>query len=349
MDKVNSKSIYKFIKESAIKSCNTIGKLTRTGSIHIARNLSNRINQLKNKFKNKTFSEKENIDDKTDTAYLDTAVKIDLYIADSKPKIIFVGAIKVKSFDPTGAHRPLDGEYWAERVILKINDSEVCVYGPKLVPYISMWKDQLGQEDSEESFQEFMAKRAEVDDKVGNLLTNSSVRLFDDKEREQTLAHFDEGQVTQVGLDSENENAKEFKEGEYAFVLADQIDHENVEIVTRLYATPKIETEKGKIQHSSFMRGGNVISAGILTVDNNGNITKIRNQSGHYKPTDKELALIVDYLQKSGYNISKFYITCYKSQFYRKAQNTLHIDLKWGIVNQRADLWLEETGCSLIE
>lgn len=55
--------------------------------------------------------------------------------------------------------------------------------------------------------------------------------------------------------------------------------------------------------HSSFMRGGPVLFAGELEIDAEGNLTKITNSSGHYKPNLNHLVNAMMHLQKLGVNL----------------------------------------------
>lgn len=60
----------------------------------------------------------------------------------------------------------------------------------------------------------------------------------------------------------------------------------------------------GPTYHSSFMAGAPVKCAGMIDIEN-GVIKRIRNDSGHYRPSDQSLAQMLRHLKTIGVNISK--------------------------------------------
>lgn len=73
------------------------------------------------------------------------------------------------------------------------------------------------------------------------------------------------------------------------------------------------ETPVIGVQHSTFLGGAPVQAAGILDIGDNGIISNIRVQSGHYAPTGQQAAFIVNYLNKVwGIPSNAYTMTVYK-------------------------------------
>jgi len=53
--------------------------------------------------------------------------------------------------------------------------------------------------------------------------------------------------------------------------------------------------------HASFFQGGPVAAAGEIHTDDEGNITKINTQSGHYRPGDEQTQNLIDFLNTSNF------------------------------------------------
>ena len=68
----------------------------------------------------------------------------------------------------------------------------------------------------------------------------------------------------------------------------------------QMYIAPKV---KGEFQHSSFLSGGSVGSAGAVMV-NKGQIIKLAPMSGHYQPNIEQFIAFLDQLTKQGVNLS---------------------------------------------
>jgi hypothetical protein len=266
-----------------------------------------------------------------------------------------LGGLKVSSFDPTGKQLKLNMKHYLyERVPISIavkgesgevKRSEIFLYGMTLEKYVKEWIAKTEAEETTDNFQNFAAKRLSEDSVEIN---QKKVRYFNDEERKKTEVVIDNGELMQIGLDNKN-NEKKNLEGTYAFVLATVFDEKTKKMKKIMFATPKVSTEEGKIQHSSFLRGGNVLSAGMLKINTIGNMLTIYNHSGHYKPTDKEIAHIVKHLEESGYDISKIHVNYIKDDLFSRIINKMQINIKWGIVQGRADKWLKEIGNKLIE
>ena len=68
----------------------------------------------------------------------------------------------------------------------------------------------------------------------------------------------------------------------------------------QLYIAPKV---KGEFQHSSFLSGGSVGSAGAIMV-NQGRIIKLAPMSGHYQPNIEQFVSFLDQLSAQGVDLS---------------------------------------------
>lgn len=55
------------------------------------------------------------------------------------------------------------------------------------------------------------------------------------------------------------------------------------------------EKIKGKFHHSSFLAGAATIGSGYLTIKE-GKLIKFKPESGHYRPKEKEISQILNYL-----------------------------------------------------
>lgn len=67
----------------------------------------------------------------------------------------------------------------------------------------------------------------------------------------------------------------------------------------------------GPTYHSSFMAGKPVKCAGMIVIEN-GIIKRIRNDSGHYRPSDESLAQMLRHLKTIGVNIAKITVEQHK-------------------------------------
>jgi len=63
--------------------------------------------------------------------------------------------------------------------------------------------------------------------------------------------------------------------------------------------------------HSGYMQGERVVCAGEMTV-RNGNVTRISNSSGHYRPGPQHLLPVLWLLQKSGVNLGTVEVVLFK-------------------------------------
>lgn len=160
---------------------------------------------------------------------------------------------------------------------------ELHIYGPVLEQTGQEWADTMPGV----SFTDYVQAKHESNADFARTIDKEAVRYFSDEERDQTQVHWINGALWQVGLDTGREEIAQVPEGVYAFALGND----------QLYITPKIVTKKGKIQHSSFLRGGPVRSAGKLQVGPDGYIVWLSNDSGHYRPEEPEVNEVLSFAE----------------------------------------------------
>lgn len=189
------------------------------------------------------------------------------------------------------------------------------------------------------AFNEYLNQRMETDPKFRQAVEEHRVRYFSNQERHQTLVTFDAGIPKQIGLDSpKGKSLHQLEAGvNYAFVLGDR----------SLFMSPKGPSSEGKVQHSSFLRGAPVRSAGIITVDESGKIATLRNYSGHYAPNVQEIREILYYLKEKlePDDFRRIQVSVSLRSGWRIALAHWmydHLHIKWGIVTKPADLLLDE-------
>lgn len=122
-------------------------------------------------------------------------------------------------------------------------------------------------------------------------LSDINVMYFTDKELRNFQVNIDKGFLYK--------NSKLLVDKNYIFVL--KPNHE-------FYIGNKIEMTFGKIQHSSFTRGGPVKSAGWIKFDQQGNVIEIANFSGHYRPAAEQVMNILQFLYAKSVNLSQLSI-----------------------------------------
>lgn len=252
-----------------------------------------------------------------------------------QPEIFHLGGTLLGSFDPNNTHKQMDKGYFYERIPIKTSQGEIFLYGKTLKPYVKKWMKASKSGAFKGTFQEFMEKHPDL-----NTLAAAKVRYLSPKEQKQTAVSIVNGQLCQAGLDSTDKQSKPLPNGKYAFVIANVPD-ENGHSKPQLFAALKGDTSTGKVQHSSFARGGNVISAGTFEVGAGGKIARISNFSGHYRPTKKELFLCLDYLGKNGYDLQECYVQHYANTLFMGLAHIIPIK-GFAAVLMRADKWMAQ-------
>jgi hypothetical protein len=271
-------------------------------------------------------------------------------------EILHLGGVNTPSMVNPGEGKILHEDYFYERIAVKIGDGKVYTYGKELEPFVKEWVAETKKGTTTQNFNVWMGEKAKAED-TQKALKAAEVRYFTPEDLKKTEVAVREGKLVQVGLDSVDRELKPLQPGAHAFIITEEteitgIDEQGKQTgskVTKFYSTPKVKTKKGKIQHSSFMSGGNVKTAGVMEIDKDGHIVSIKNQSGHYRPTPEEMALNVKYLQQAGYDTSRMHIIYPIHAIFIHIEIHLNKTIEWGFVNQRADKWFETTGKSLVD
>jgi hypothetical protein len=264
----------------------------------------------------------------------DTLAKIQALFR-KQPEIFHLGGTRLGSVDLANTQKRMDEGYFYERIPVQTSKGEVFIYGNTLKPYVKNWMKDSRSGAFDGTFQEYMETHPDLE-----TLAASKVRYLSPQEQKQTEVSIVDGHLCQPGLDSTDTQPMNLPKGKYAFVIAD-IKDENGKLKPQLFAALKGDTSTGKIQHSSFARGGNVISAGTFEVESGGKIARISNFSGHYRPTKKELFLCLDYLQKNGYDLQQCYVQHYANTLFMGLAHIIPIK-GFAAVLMRADKWMAQ-------
>lgn len=227
------------------------------------------------------------------------------------------------------------GHYFLENnVITTPQGDQIHVATAELNNLAKEWMG-LGGGASGKTFNEFINERIESNPELKAIIESSTIRYFNNVDRDQTATTFEGGRPIQIGLDASNSEVNTLNPGTYAFVLGK----------AKFFMTPKISTEKGRIQHSSFLKGGKALSAGMIVVGENGKIISIRNQSGHYQPQKKEMAAILKYLKSNmpDEDFKNIQLSLNMNMGWRIGVANFidhKLDIKWGIIQKPAHEWL---------
>lgn len=116
------------------------------------------------------------------------------------------------------------------------------------------------------------------------------VKYLDDKERAGYRADFDASGKLILGPSTSTNTARD---GDLIFVLGKNED---------LYIGNHLS---GSLQHTSFLAGADVISAGGIILSSNGSIVGIDDGSGHYKPSPEHICHFMSYLDKKHHPIKQ--------------------------------------------
>lgn len=249
-------------------------------------------------------------------------------------EIFHLGGTKMGSLDFHNTGKSMASRYFYERIPVKTPDGEIFLYGETLKPYVKKWMKESKSGAFKGTFQDFMAQHPNL-----SSLSTENVRYLSQAERDQTEVSVVAGYLCQVGLDSTSTQKHILPDGNYAFVLAQTHDKEG-NLQVKFYAALKGKSSKGKIQHSSFARGGNVVSAGILEISS-GKIVNISNFSGHYRPTTKELIECLLFLKEQKYDIQQCYVKHYTNSLLMGLAHIIPVK-GFAAVLTRADKWLDK-------
>jgi hypothetical protein len=123
-----------------------------------------------------------------------------------------------------------------------------------------------------------------------NSPTKDKVAYMDNNARTSANVKFEGGRLFQMG--------KPINTGSEDWIVVQSSDNQ-------FYSKPKVRASGGKdgTQHSSFLEGLPVQSAGMLNVKS-GSLTKVKNHSGHYAPQTRHLLKMYLTLEAFGVNMS---------------------------------------------
>lgn len=199
------------------------------------------------------------------------------FVLQGEEKAVLLGSLTwAKEAVPGGKEMRSERYFYEGISLVDKSGNEMHIYGLVLEKAGQEWANSTAKV----SFNEYVLAKEEWDAEFAKMIDTEKVRYFSDEEREQTRVHFVNGALWQIGLDGERNEIAQVPEGGYAFVLGNE----------QLYLTPKIVTKKGKIQHSSFFRGGPVRAAGKMQVGPDGRIVWLSDDSGHYRPSHSATA-----------------------------------------------------------
>lgn len=157
-------------------------------------------------------------------------------------------------------------KYWIEAITFQIEGKTVRFYGRKLLPHFLSWKNSKETRD----FQTFMQEKINhMDEQELHEIKKIRLKLLTSKELKKHEAKFIKGEI-HVGN-------QRLHDGEYIFVTDPRQKH--------FYVGKK---KSGYFQHSSFLKGGAIGSAGLIKISH-GKVIGIRNHSGHYRPSKDSL------------------------------------------------------------
>ncbi len=231
-----------------------------------------------------------------------------------EPKIYHLGGTIAGSMDRNNEHKPIYAKrYFYEQVPVRTEQGELFFYGNTLKPFVKKWQKRVIAKGEDISFNQFMVRELE-DSKIKKMLMKQLVRYLSVEEQERAVVTFENGQPRQIGLESNKTVANAMSPGMYAFVIAMTPDNKNG-FSEKLYAIPKKDTEQGKLQHSSLVRGGKVIASGAFEVDSNGAIISVRNFSGHYRPTGADITCLMKYLKAHEVETEKIQIVHFRNKY----------------------------------
>ncbi len=172
--------------------------------------------------------------------------------------------------------------YWKEVFPVTVASLQLHIYPNK------KWEKEWGKNDHPITYQNYVAKQLLLKEFS---LAKINVLYFSDQELNHFRVNIDQNKLYKDGKLLANKN--------YIFVL----DPED-----KLFIGQKFETPCGKIQHSSFTRGGPIKSAGWIQFDTEGNVIEIANFSGHYRPGSQQVRNIIDYFNDKQVNLSRLSI-----------------------------------------
>lgn len=173
--------------------------------------------------------------------------------------------------------------YWPETFPLQYKGKEVHLYINAYSHIFELWRQDP---QASPQFEQYLSKQidtltpAQID-----WLERHFVTYFSLEECAEFETMFTPEQ-TLVG-------GQPIEDGEYLCTLV-AYRNENGDVEKKWYMHPKV---KGVIQHSSFSRGGPVMSAHLGTIRDR-KLVRVIMYSGHYHPQEKEKEHVIQYLRE---------------------------------------------------
>lgn len=145
--------------------------------------------------------------------------------------------------------------------------------------------------------------------------TQHNLLYFDRQQASKFKIGIEEGQV----FYQNSQRQFQAKDREFVFSFSGDIYINDGEIKTQVMGR---RDPSSQTKHSSFLSGGEVLCAGMIKIVNN-KIAEISNESGHYRPTHKDIAIFLNHLDSMGADLS-----------------TIQLKLHWPTLDIRADVFL---------
>jgi hypothetical protein len=103
----------------------------------------------------------------------------------------------------------------------------------------------------------------------------------------------------------------------------------------------QIGKSRYRIFHSSYLAGGTTMAAGSMLIEQ-GEVKRIRSDSGHYKPTPSNMISLLQALQMVGVNLSQVDMEDFNGRAVGKAPAFLDMNARWDLLLQRRDKTLDD-------
>lgn len=174
--------------------------------------------------------------------------------------------------------------YQCEKEAIEVDNKRFHIHGRLKNKLDLEWKKQKVSVP----LNSWIEQKANSSPQFKQQLLQGRLRLFTEREREQTVLSFQDGCPMQIGLDSEELDPIKIPSGVYIYVLKHG----------RVYLAKKNRNGvgKGRVHHSSFFGWKSLQAAGMMRIGENGKITHVDLHSGHFQP--KELKSIRKVLRK---------------------------------------------------
>ncbi|MEJ8798121.1 hypothetical protein WKR88_17655 [Trinickia caryophylli] len=152
-------------------------------------------------------------------------------------------------------------------------------------------------------------------DEIPQEARHKKIDYYDAARRENLLTSFDGNKITSPYLASLSNKNKEGSGNESNLELMFAMDEENR--IYTLHKTPLLH------HHTSLLSGGSVRSAGYFEMNSDGELIKVSNESGHYKPGEPHLIAILEELISRNVDLSGVRVKIMSAHASAKEYNAL--------------------------